>query len=156
MSTDIALFAAFLQTELELTTGIHAILEQERDALANNDLQGLQTLQQEKALCLRQLQDHAEQRLLWMKASGLPQSAQCLQHPDIAAAANIRLLWSNLENQYKQNQKLSVQLSDIVLHARHRTLQKLKILRGQQNDPHLYNDKGKASSLKQGQGYIQV
>ncbi|UXD88278.1 flagellar protein FlgN [Thalassolituus hydrocarboniclasticus] len=156
MRTDTEQFAAFLQTELELATGIHTILEQERDALAASDLQSLQTLQQEKTLCLHQLQEHAANRLQWMKKSNLPQSAQCLQHPDIAAAANIPPLWQKLEEQYKQNQKLSIQLSDIVLHARHRTLQKLKILRGQQNDPHLYNDKGKASSLKQGQGYIQV
>ncbi len=156
MSTDIAQFSAFLQTELELVTGIHTILERERDALSASDIQSLQSLQEEKTLCLRQLQEQAAKRLHWMKSSGLPQSAQCLQHPDIAAAASIRPLWFGLEKQYKKNQTLSVQLSDIVLHARHRTLQKLKILRGQQNDPHLYNDKGKASSLKQGQGYIQV
>ncbi|MCD8522554.1 MAG: flagellar protein FlgN [Saccharospirillaceae bacterium] len=156
MSTDIAQFSAFLQTELELTSGIHAILERERDALATTDLPGLQQLQQEKTLCLRQLQEHAEKRLQWMKDSGLPQSAQCLRHPDIAAAATISPLWHALESQYQKNQTLSVQLSDIVIQARHRTQQKLKILRGQHNDPHLYNDKGKASSLTQGQGYIQV
>lgn len=156
MSTDIAQFSAFLQTELELTAEIHAVLERERDALAATDLHYLQQLQQKKTHCLQRLQEHAEQRLQWMKESGLPQSAQCLLHPDIATEANIHRLWFEVENQYQKNQHLSLQLSDIVLHARHRTLQKLKILRGQHNDPHLYDDKGKASSLKQGQGYIQV
>ena len=147
---------ALLDEELTLTRDIHGILEQEKSAIGGSDLATLHSLQQTSALRLSQLKEHANARLQWMQSHGLPLNANCLQHPDLAAAANLHRLWTQLEAQYRSNQTLSRQLSEIVLTARQRTLQKLRILRGQHNDPHLYDGKGKASSLKNGQGYIQA
>ncbi|WP_430459847.1 flagellar export chaperone FlgN [Thalassolituus sp. LLYu03] len=156
MSLDTGRLAQMLDEELLLTRDIHGILQQEKEALRSNDLDSLHSLQQSSTLRLSQLKDHAGQRLHWMQTNHLPCNADCLNHPDVAPAANIHRLWTQLEAQYRTNQTLSQQLSDIVLGARQRTLQKLRILRGQQNDPHLYDGKGKASSLNKGQGYIQA
>ena len=156
MSADTEYFAAMLSQELELTQQIHGILQQEKEALRANDLPVLQQLQQSSGHSLNRLKEHAAGRLQWMASHGLPHSSACLDHPDLQQAANIRLLWQQLEAQYRTNQSLSQQLSDIVLGARQQTIQKLKILRGRENDPHLYDNKGNASNLNQGQGYIQA
>lgn len=156
MSTDTGNLEKMLAEELNLTREIHGILLQERQALTDSDLNALQDLRKTSTLRLSLLKEHARTRLQWMQAQDLPCNATCLQHPAIAAAANIHHLWQQLEAQYRDNQLLSQQLSEIVLSARQRTLQKLRILRGQQNDPHLYDVKGKASSLNKGYGYIQA
>ena len=156
MSQDNDTLASLLEQELTLAVQLHQLMEQEHTALGANDLQALQELQPQSARQVEQLRNLASDRLQWMKDRQLPLASSCLDHPSLQPAANLRRLWQMLEEQYLRNQKLSEILSEIVLTARFRTQQKLKILRGQQNDPHLYNDKGKASSLKQGQGYIQV
>ncbi|MDK2779471.1 MAG: flagellar export chaperone FlgN [Pseudomonadota bacterium] len=156
MSIDTQHFASLLDQELTTARDIHGLMLQEKDALSANDLNTLQQLQQTKAARLQTLKDTAQTRLQWMQDQHLDSSAICLSHPDIRRAANIGHLWQELESQYHSNRTLSQQLSDIVLTARHRTLQKLKILRGRQNDPHLYDNKGNANNLSQGQGYIQA
>lgn len=156
MSTASAQFEDLLHQEHMLADALHQQLELERDALAANDLQALQELQQHSAQAVENLRTHAAARLQWMQDHDLPISSECLNHPLVATAANIHRLWYDLEIQYHRNQTLSAALADVVLAARHRTQQKLKILRGQHNDPHLYNNKGTTSGLNHGQGFIQA
>ena len=156
MSIDTQHFAKLLDEELNLARQIHDLMHQERGAIRANDIGTLQHLRTSSSQCLQQLRDHASQRLQWMQNKGMDSADTCLNHPDIHPAANINRLWQELEQQYNRNRKLSQQLSDIVLTARHRTVQKLKILRGRDNDPHLYNDQGKENHLNNGRGYIEV
>lgn len=156
MNPDTALFETLLQQEHILAEQLYQLMQQEQQALAAEDLQALQELQPLSADALEQLRLHASNRLQWMQDHDLPHSAACLQHPSMQTAANIHRLWHALDLQYQHNQTLATTLSEVILSARHRTQQKLKILRGQQNDPHLYNVRGQTSRLKQGQGYIQA
>lgn len=156
MTADAEHLADYLEQEYQLAEHLYRLMQQEQDALASHDLRALQELQQQSASAVNQLQTQATLRLQWMQEQHYPLAAACLDHPSLQPAANLRRLWTRLEKQYQLNQTLSAVLAEVVLSARHRTQQKLKILRGQQNDPHLYNDKGEASRLRQGQGYIQV
>ena len=156
MSIDTQHFATLLDQELDIARQIHDLMQQERGAIRANDIATLQHLQYTSSQHLQQLRDHACGRLQWMQQAGLDTPEQCLNHPDIRAAANIGRLWQDLDQQYARNRQLSQQLCDIVLSARHRTVQKLKILRGRDNDPHLYNDQGKENHLNNGRGYIEV
>jgi len=156
MSIDTESLASLMAEELTLAQTIFDLLTREKTALKDNDLPALQALRQQNASHLTELKRVAAQRLQWLRQHDLPHSAASLEHPTLAQAANVHRLWQALEAQYRSNQTLSQQLSEIVLTARQRTLQKLRILRGQQNDPHLYDGNGKASSLGKGQGYIQA
>ena len=156
MTADAELLAEYLEQEYQLADQLYRLMQQERDALATNDLRALQDLQQQSASAVERLKQQASLRLQWMQEKQLPLASACLDHPSLQAHTPLRTLWQRLEQQYQRNQTLSESLADIVLTARYRTQQKLKILRGQQNDPHLYNDKGEASRLRQGHGYIQV
>ena len=156
MSQDNDTLASLLEQELALAVQLHQLMEQEHTALGANDLQALQELQPRSARQVEQLSNLASDRLQWMKDQQLPLAASCLDHPSLQPAANLRRLWQALEAQYLSNRQLSETLAEIVLAARFRTQQKLKILRGQQNDPHLYNGKGEAKNVQKGQGYIQA
>lgn len=156
MLPDNEIFAQYLSSELQLTSALHQLLEQELAALSDNQLESLSSLQQEKSQQLQQLQQQANKRLQWMTEQQLPHSSTCLERPDLAADANITSLWQQLADSYKANQHTSAILTELVLTARHRTQQQLNILHGKQNDPHLYNANGKTNGVSQGQGYIQA
>lgn len=156
MNQDIDYFASLLRREYELAWQLHKLMEQEKDALADHNLQALNDLRHQSTVAIEQLRTQAGSRLQWMQHRQLPLSAACLDDPALQPATQLIPLWDQLESQYLHNRTLSETLAEVVLSARYRTQQKLKILRGQQNDPHLYNDKGEASRLRHGQGYIQV
>ncbi|ASP40626.1 hypothetical protein CHH28_19000 [Bacterioplanes sanyensis] len=156
MSLNIEPFARYLHTELELTTALHQLLVQELDVLKQQQLEELKALQPQKQQLLQDIQACAEQRLGWMTEHQLPHSPDCLEHPDIVNSGEIQPLWQQLASQYDANRHLSETLSDLVLKARYRTQQKLQILRGGNNDPHLYNEHGKTKGVNSGQGYVQA
>lgn len=156
MLPDNEIFAQYLSSELQLTSALHQLLEQELAALSDNNLEPLSILQSNKSQQLQQLQQQAGKRLKWMEEKQYPLSSACLKRPEIAADENIISLWQQLADSYKANQHTSAILTELVLTARHRTQQQLNILHGKQNDPHLYGATGKAKGLTQGQGYIQA
>ena len=156
MATDTLLLTQHLQSELELTTALQSLLRQELTAIRDNQLDTLSRLQQHKQQLLQQLQPQANLRLEWLAEHNLPQDNSCLQRPELTAADDIHQLWHQLENSYTDNQQLSLTLSDLVLTMRKRTIDRLNILRGGQNDPHLYNSNGRASGLNKGLGYTRA
>jgi len=156
MQSDTEFFAALLNTELQTTCTLHSVLQRELSALSGKDIDALQCLIPEKQTLLATLQQQAQQRLQWLIDQDLPHNNQCLQRQDLAAHAEIPSLWQQLIHQYEQNQHLSVRLSEVVLLLRYRTQQQLKILHGRHNDPHLYNNEGKASGLTLGNNCIQA
>ena len=156
MQSNTEFFAALLNTELKTTCTLHSVLQRELSALSAKDMGDLQRLIPEKQTLLASLQQQAQQRLQWLTDQELPHNNQCLQRQDLAAHAEIPSLWQQLIHQYEQNQYLSVRLSEVVLSLRYRTQQQLKILHGRHNDPHLYNNEGKASGLALGNNCIQA
>ncbi|WP_320821274.1 flagellar export chaperone FlgN [Thalassolituus sp.] len=156
MQSDTEFFAELLNTELKTTCTLHSVLQRELSALSAKDMDVLQRLTSEKKTLLTGLQQQAQQRLQWLTDQDLPHNNQCLQRHDLAAHGDIPSLWQQLIKQYEQNQDLSVRLSEVVLSLRYRTQQQLKILHGRYNDPHLYNNEGKASGLALGNSCIQA
>jgi len=156
MQSDTEFFAALLNTELKTTCTLHSVLQRELSALSAKDMDAMQHLTPEKQTLLANLQRQAQQRLQWLTEQDLPHNNQCLQRHDLAVHAEIPSLWQQLINQYDKNQHLSVRLSEVVLSLRYRTQQQLKILHGRHNDPHLYNNEGKASGLTLGNSCIQA
>lgn len=156
MQSDTEFFAALLNTELKTTCTLHSVLQRELSALSAKDMDALKYLTPEKQTLLASLQQQAQQRLQWLTDQNLPHNHQCLLRQDLAAHAEIPSLWQQLIDQYEQNQHLSARLSEVVLSLRYRTQQQLKILHGRHNDPHLYNNEGKASGPALGNSCIQA
>lgn len=156
MHLDIDQFAHLLASELSLTTALQSLLKEESQALVSQNIEQLQALQPSKQAMLHNIQQSANNRLSWMTDHDLPSSPACLEHPLIQARADIATTWQALAASYAFNRDYSEHLSELVLKARYRTQQQLKILHGRQNDPHLYNQDGKASGLNRGLGYVQA
>lgn len=156
MQLDINQFAQQLASELSLTTALQTLLKEESQALVSQNIEQLQALQPTKQALLQNIQQTATHRLRWMEDNHLPTSPKCLEHPDVQAHADIATTWQALAASYEFNRDYSEHLSDLVLKARYRTQQQLKILHGRQNDSHLYNQDGKASGLNRGKGYVQA
>lgn len=156
MAIDTLLFSQLLQSELQLTSDLQQVLELEMAALRANDLGPISELQPQKAELLQQIKQQAAIRLDWLTEHNLPHSVDCLQRPELADQAEIQTLWQQLHDSYSNNQQLSERLSELVLTARKRTIDRLNILRGRKNDPHLYNSSGKASGLNKGFGYTRA
>ena len=152
----ISQFEDFLQQELFLAQQIQALMLKEQTALSDNQIEVLEQLRPLSVDAVNMLKAHSSKRLVWMQQHNLPLNASCLSHPDLNNAVNIRRLWQTLEQQYLSNQKLSAKLAEIVLASRLRAQQKIRILQGRQNAPQLYNNKGEASRLGNGSGYIQA
>ncbi|GGY39242.1 hypothetical protein GCM10011297_10560 [Bacterioplanes sanyensis] len=148
--------ARYLHDELALNQRLQQLLHQEVDVLRQLQPEQLQPLQAPKQTLLAQIQQTANERLEWMTSQQLPHSPACLEHPDIANQDQILKLWQQLASAYDDNRQLSAQLTELVLVARHRTQQRLQILRGSNNDPHLYNEQGQAKGVNKGQGYVQA
>ncbi|MBE0483348.1 MAG: flagellar protein FlgN [Bacterioplanes sp.] len=156
MNLDTDQFAQHLASELSLTTALQTLLKEERQALVSQDIEQLQALQATKQALLNHIQSAAHQRLRWMEDNQLPTSPACLEHPQVQSHADIATTWQALAASYEFNRDYSEHLSDLVLKARYRTQQQLKILHGRQNDSHLYNQDGKASGVNRGKGYVQA
>lgn len=156
MTADNMIFAQLLSSELELTSALHQLLEQELAALREQAMEPLSALQHEKSQLLKKLKKQSQQRLDWMTQQQLPHTKACLERPDFASDDTLQQRWQQLGDSYEKNQQLSRILNQIVLTARKRSIDLLNILHGKQNDPHLYNSNGKASGLNQGLGYTRA
>lgn len=156
MPQDTAHFARLLSSELDTASELHTLLQQELDALNSGNSAALGELNPAKQQLLMQLRQQASERLTWMSDQQLPHSSECLQRKDIATQPEIIRLWHMLSDAYEHNRDLSARLAEVVLALRFRTQQKLKILHAQHNDPHLYNEKGKASGVSRGYRSIEA
>jgi len=150
MPMDTARFLELLSSELDTANMLHSLLTQELSALDQGDAGALEALNPAKQQLLNQLRGQASERLNWMSHQQLPHSSECLTATGIAAEPDIIDRWHELAACYEQNRSLSSSLGELVLALRFRTQQKLKILHAQHNDPHLYNEQGKASGHSRG------
>lgn len=156
MTLDIFAFAELLHQEQHVLNALHKLLLEQQQQLKLNDLAAFEALQPGSAALVAQLQTQCEQRLAWMTEQQLPLSKDCLQLLPSQTRSDIAKIWQQLDLSYQQNQVLSATLAETVLHLRHRTQQKLDILRGQPNESRLYDNKGKASLLAPGQKYVRA
>lgn len=156
MTLNTSKFLDLLQLEYSVALELTDYLQQEQQALTDNHIELLETLQTHKQATLSALQQQALQRIDWMEQHQLPLSPECLHSFSSKDAATISPLWKNLANSYQQNQQLSARLSEMVLILRHRTQQKINILHGKKNDSGLYNQSGQANTIGLGKQSIQA
>lgn len=149
-------FQTLLVQEQVLAEALNSLLNQEQNALSNDDLESLESLQKHKKTALADLQQQAQQRLQWLEQHQLPISAQCLLEFSQPQQEKLQPLWSQLEEIYQQNQQLSARLSDMVLILRHRTQNKINILHGKTKDTTLYNQQGLPHGAGLGKQSIQA
>ena len=150
-----------LTHELEIAQTLHRLLTQERELLDPPQLHGLKDIQALKKQSLNELQQHSAQRCAWLKAQDISLDKHCIYHPKLQSEdseQNIAMeqLWQRLADQFVENRKLTDMLSNIVLQARQRTQNLLKILRGQKNAPNLYNKSGQAFNTANTNGYAKA
>jgi len=150
MSLDTDEFARLLSSELDASRQLNELLQQELSVVTSHQPMALDTLNPAKEKQVAILRASAGLRLDWMEANQLPVSSECLDHPDIATCKVIATTWQQLAACYESNREISARLSELVLALRFRAEQKLKILHARHNDPHLYNDKGKAAGNSTG------
>ena len=156
MQSDSQHFTQLLNSEQELATHLHQLLSDEKTALQSNDLARLQQLQPQRDTAIEELARRAKSRLTWMDDHQLPHSSECLTHPLLQDQPAVANQWQTLAEQYQRNHSLSEQLAEVVLQLRKRKREQLKILRGQQNDPHLYNQNGNTLGLSSSASYIKA
>lgn len=160
-----AAFYGLLGREQQLAAQLQQLLADELATMAQDflsdhsrqhQLAQLGKLNQQKNTLISRLKKQSQQRIDWMKNEQLPLSNACIDDPEFARQPEITALWQQLAADYQHNQQLAATLSELVLSARKRTLKQLNILRGKQNDPHLYSAQGKTHELQPGHGYIQA
>tara|TARA_B110000438_G_scaffold136622_1_gene132056 strand:- start:693 stop:1178 length:486 start_codon:yes stop_codon:yes gene_type:complete len=155
------IFYQQLSQELELACTLHRLLCEERDLLDPPDIEALGELQAIKQQQLAQLQTLNQVRCTWLEEQQIPLDKHCFQHPLLQSVKhedNVRLaaLWQQLADQFIENRRLTDILSIIVLTARQRTQNLMKILRGQKNSPNLYTKSGQTQGTSTGLGYAKA
>lgn len=136
---------SLMSSELDINNQIYLKLEQELQVLQQNSTHKLQALSNDKQQLLGQLKDVAKQRIEQMKRIELPDKPCPDDWQSFAAANKATQLWQSLGEQYAKNQKISEHLIVLTNKLRHRTKQKLEILRGSQAQTQLYTSQGQAS-----------
>jgi flagellar biosynthesis/type III secretory pathway chaperone len=146
MSLDTETFTRLLSSELDTSRELHNLLQQEVVALNDNQPSELERLNPLKQTAVVNLRAAAGRRLQWMTDNNLLHSPKSIEHPDLQQTPIALELWQALAAQYETTRQLSASLNEMVLTMRFRTQQKLKILHAQHNDPHLYNENGRAAN----------
>ncbi|MDF1762209.1 MAG: flagellar export chaperone FlgN [Oleibacter sp.] len=155
-ATNAATFSQQLSSELDICCTLNELMHQEMVALTQGKTDELSNLNPVKNTLVKQLRDVASARLTLMSDLGMAHSHDDFQRSTFATIPEIKALWQTLEQQYLTNSKLSETLQNIVLSMRYRNQQKLKILHGRQNEPHLYDNQGKSSDQLRGTRSIKV
>lgn len=154
-------FKQRLMLELESAQALHQLLTQERELLDPPQLHALKAIQQKKQQQLQRLKKLTEERCSWLDQQQIPLDQHCiehslLRHQDEQQQAELVALWQQLADQFIENRKQTDVLSGIVLQARARTQNLLKILRGQKNAPNLYTKNGQAMNTDNSSGYAKA
>ncbi|MEQ3693841.1 MAG: flagellar export chaperone FlgN [Alcanivorax sp.] len=156
MSLDTENFTRLLSSELDTSRELHNLLQQEVVALNDNQPSELERLNPLKQTAVANLRAAAGRRLQWMTDNNLLHSPKSIEHPDLQQTPIALELWQALAAQYETTRQLSASLNEMVLAMRFRTQQKLKILHAQHNDPHLYNENGRAANALRGKQSIEA
>ncbi|MCY0965914.1 flagellar export chaperone FlgN [Parathalassolituus penaei] len=154
--SDLNQLANLLLNELALGRLLQQQLDQEREHLRQQDLVALEQDCRRKSALLQKMNGLANERLTWMSEHQLPLAEHFLQHPSIREADNICQLWQQLATQYRHNRACSEQMNELVLTARRRVQQRLRLLRGTPQSTLIYNSKGSTNSQSSSRGYLQA
>lgn len=154
-------FKQRLMLELETAQTLHQLLTQERELLDPPQLHALKAIQKNKQQQLQRLKSLTDERCAWLDKLQIPLDQHCIQHPslrheDEQQQAQLAALWQQLADLFLENRKQTDILSGIVLKARARTQNLLKILRGQKNAPNLYTKHGQAMTTDNTSGYAKA
>lgn len=127
------------------------LLQQERDALNNRDIDALDQIIEQKTVQLTHLENSAQQRTEWARANSDSVDLQEIQHAWLAILeqANIPIIqeqWGKLK-ELQQQCKAANEVNGKILARNQKTFNRLmEIVRGQTASPNLYSAAGKSTS----------
>lgn len=143
--------SSMLAAEQDAINRLSDILNAESQALSQRNLEELRSTAQAKKLALQTLHDTVQQRLTFLASQAIDASEHGFQailttlpHQ---ARVSLNTQWQTLKSSFETLQQNNQQNGQIIHQSRARTQAMLKILRGQINQPNLYNQAGAAQAL---------
>lgn len=142
-----------LDTDISACELLLTLLEQEREALANRDIDALDTIIEGKATQLKQLEASAQNRTAWARqylgnnANGLDEIKKAWQNlVEDAAIPQLKERWESLKT-LQNSCKEKNEANGKILARNQKTFNRLlDIVRGQTATPNLYSAAGKSTS----------
>lgn len=142
--------SSMLTAEQNAVNKLSEVLSAERHALSQRDLNQLRETAQAKKLALESLHHTVQQRLHFLSSQSLDASEQGFQSIVASLPHQARIAlnsqWQNLKTSFTALQENNQQNGQVIHQSRARTQAMLKILRGQINQPNLYNQTGAAQA----------
>lgn len=142
-----------LETDISACESLITLLEQEREALSNRDMDALDTIIEGKAAQLKQLETSAQSRTAWARqylgndTGGLEEIKNAWQNLlEDAAIPQLKERWETLK-ELQTTCKEKNEANGKILARNQKTFKRLlDIIRGQTATPDLYSAAGKSTS----------
>lgn len=138
--------SSMLSAEQTAVDALSEILAAESHALSQRNLDELRQTAQAKKEALQTLNDTVQQRLHFLASQSIDASEHgfqdLLQGLPHQARVSLNSQWQTLKSSFNHLQQDNLQNGHIIHQSRARTQTMLKILRGQINQPNLYNQTG--------------
>jgi flagella synthesis protein FlgN len=140
---------AIFNLDIPVTTLLINLLENERKALEKRNYNDFQTIIDSKQAPLEQLEKHASVRQQLLTQAGFKDEKTTLEAAEQYAPA-VAKAWRKLGEQWAHCQQLNETNERITKRTRLVTGHILELLRGQNNQQKLYDDKGNAHNTGAG------
>lgn len=145
-----------LEDESQLTGQLYEILIQEKNHLANNEVDQLEANTRQKEQLLTQLERCAKERKHFLPAENNDEFMQVVHHYESPLKDELLQDWQNLQDKLKQCQEQN-EINGTVLNINmHNTRRIFDILFGQSDRVVTYDKSGATQSKADGQGHIKV
>ncbi len=130
-------------------------LENEYQALSDNDTQAIESIAQEKTMLMEQLEDLNKERRTLLEAAGLNLNTSgvddFLNSSTIPDKPKLKTLWGNISSLSKQCDKQNNINGIIIENNRRHTENALSVLQGKQQTAELYSSKGQSIKMAKNQ-----
>lgn len=143
------------EQDLPATTQLLHLLESERKALEQRKYDDFQEIVSDKHALLAQLETHSTVRQQLLEQAGFTDERSCLQAAGQQAPATAKA-WQQLGTQWLRCQELNEINEKIAKRTRLVVGQILDLMRGQSNQPKLYNQSGDTSASNSGRTITSV
>lgn len=141
---------ALLQSELDDTQRLFALMETEKQQLESRNLEALQQLLPDKAEILTAIENKHLQRGDWQQLAGVKHGDEALrdyliEQQDVAASACLSI-FDQLKKDLKNCSDYNTLNGLIISNSKRRNSQRLNIYRGKPQEKSLYNARGGSTS----------
>ncbi len=132
----------------------------ENKALADDNIQAVQEIAQEKVLLMEQLEDLNKERRSLLETAGLDLSATGIDdffsNNSITKSSGLSALWKTIATLSKQCEKQNNINGIVIENNKRRTESALSILQGKQQTTELYSNKGQSIKMSGKQTLIRA